>query len=103
MVYVNSLDCYVNRLEDFEGLMNYDAYKALETVVSSQIGELEDKLEGKPAGDDFELIADGYYQQLSDADIQLNKIIDYLTDSKRMNKATLLSMLLNLKNTIENY
>lgn len=103
MVYVNSLDCYVNRLEDFEGLMNYDAYKALETVVSSQISELENKLEGKSSGDDFGLIADGYFQQLRDANMQLYDIIDYIIEAKRMNKTNLLSMLTNLKNTIENY
>jgi hypothetical protein len=54
-------------------------------------------------GDDFELIADAYFQQIRGAEDVLNETIKYVLEAKRINRDKLLNLLKSAMNALEDY
>lgn len=97
--YVSTMGCYVNKIEDFESAMECDVYQALKEIHDNEIAELQPK----SIEENYELIADEYFQQLNEANMYCGKIVEYIQDTKRINRDKLTSMILELKNILENY
>ena len=63
----------------------------------------EDKEYWKRAYDEEELHSDALYSQNMSAYNEIEDLVTYLLEAKRMNKAKILDMLREIQNTLQNY
>lgn len=91
---------WATKVEDFEDIMEYNDFKALEDIVNSKD---EDEVDWEARYKREELHSDALYQQNTSAYVLAEEMITYLLEAKRMNKTKLIDMLKELQNTLENY
>ena len=89
---------YARDVRDFEDVMNDEDFRALNEIVDEKIKDLQEV-----KGDDFELIADSYFQQIRGAEDVLNETIKYVLEAKRINRSKLLNLLQSAMNALEDY
>ena len=95
---------YASRVEDFEQVMEYNDFKALEEVVANEINNLTYKdAMYKDLYEREERHSDAQHQCIVKGDNMADWIIEYVQDSKRINKSKLIEMLKELQNDLENY
>lgn len=85
-------------IRDFEEVMNDEDFRVLNEIVDEKIKDLEEV-----KGDNFELIADEYYQQIRNSEDILNETIKYVLEAKRINRDKLLNLLQSAMNALEDY
>ena len=89
---------YARDIRAFEDVMNDEDFRALNEIVDEKIKDLQEV-----KGDDFELIADAYFQQIRGAEDVLNETIKYVLEAKRINRSKLLNLLQSAMNALEDY
>lgn len=85
-------------IRDFEEVMNDEDFRVLNEIVDEKIKDLEEV-----KGDNFELIADEYYQQIRNSEDILNETVKYVLEAKRINRNKLLNLLQSAMNALEDY
>ena len=85
-------------IRDFEEVMNDEDFRVLNEIVDEKIEDLQEV-----KGDDFELIADAYFQQIRNSEDILNETIKYVLEAKRINRDKLLKLLQSAMNALEDY
>ena len=89
---------YARDIRAFEDVMNDEDFRALNEIVDEKIKDLQEI-----KGDNFELIADAYFQQIRGAEDVLNETIKYVLEAKRINRDKLLNLLKSAMNALEDY
>ena len=89
---------YARDIRDFEEVMNDEDFRVLNEIVDEKIKDLEEV-----KGDNFELIADAYFQQIRNSEDILNETIKYVLEAKRINRDKLLNLLRSAMNALEDY
>ena len=89
---------YARDIRAFEDVMNDEDFRALNEIVDEKIKDLQEV-----KGDDFELIADEYFQQIRNSEDVLNETIKYVLEAKRINRSKLLNLLQSAMNALEDY
>jgi hypothetical protein len=89
---------YARDIRDFEEVMNDEDFRALNEIVDEKIKDLQEV-----KGDNFELIADEYFQQIRNSEDILNETIKYVLEAKRINRDKLLNLLQSAMNALEDY
>ena len=89
---------YARDIRDFEEVMNDEDFRVLNEIVDEKIKDLQEV-----KGDNFELIADVYFQQIRGAEDVLNETIKYVLEAQRINRNKLLNLLQSAMNTLEDY
>ena len=89
---------YARDIRAFEDVMNDEDFRALNEIVDEKIKDLQEV-----KGDNFELIADEYFQQIRGAEDVLNETIKYVLEAKRINRDKLLNLLKSAMNALEDY
>lgn len=89
---------YARDIRAFEDVMNDEDFRALNEIVDEKIKDLQEV-----KGDNFELIADAYFQQIRGAEDVLNETIKYVLEAKRINRDKLLNLLRSAMNALEDY
>ena len=104
MKYLLSNGNWVSKIEDFEEVMNYNDFRALENMMNDTTKlEVSDAKYWKQAFIEEELHSDSLYQRNTSAYCEIDELITYLLETKRMNKAKILEKLQDIQNTLENY
>ena len=85
-------------IRDFEEVMNDEDFRVLNEIVDEKIKDLQEV-----KGDNFELIADEYYQQIRNSEDILNETVKYVLEAKRINRDKLLKLLQSAMNALEDY
>lgn len=85
-------------IRDFEEVMNDEDFRVLNEIVDEKIEDLQEV-----KGDNFELIADEYFQQIRNSEDILNETIKYVLEAKRINRDKLLNLLRSAMNALEDY
>ena len=91
---------WATKIEDFEDVLNYNDYNALVDIVNEPDTSGTD---WKQAFIKEELHSDSLYQRNTSAYCEIEELITYLLESKRMNKAKILEKLQDIQNTLDNY
>ena len=89
---------YARDIRAFEDVMNDEDFRALNEIVDEKIKDLQEV-----KGDDFEVMADVYFQQIRGAEDVLNETIKYVLEAKRINRDKLLNLLKSAMNALEDY
>jgi hypothetical protein len=89
---------YARDIRAFEDVMNDEDFRALNEIVNEKIKDLQEV-----KGDNFELIADEYFQQIRNSEDILNETIKYVSEAKRINRDKLLNLLRSAMNALEDY
>lgn len=100
--YLSTLNCYVNCIEDFEPLVGMDGVEILNGIVKKESYE-KNWEQFKNHMDDYEIIADNQGQQIRYSYDLVENVIDYVNDSKRLDRKKLVSMLKDVLNQLDNY
>ena len=91
---------YATNVNDFEQVMNDNDFNALVDIVNQPDTSGTD---WKQAFIEEELHSDSLYQRNTSAYCEIDELITYLLETKRMNKAKILEKLQDIQNTLENY
>ena len=91
---------YAMNVNDFEQVMNDNDFNALVDIVNQPDTSGTD---WKQAYIEEELHSDSLYQRNTSAYCEIDELITYLLEAKRMNKAKILDMLREIQNTLQNY
>lgn len=94
--FIYSHDSAIEAIRDL-GLSIEDARELAIMILGEELTELQEKANGVVRGDNWELIADGYYNAIASA---IN-IIDEALDKPRLTKAR--ETLEEVKNQLDNY
>ena len=100
--YLSSLNCYVDCIEDFESLVGTDGVEILNYIVREESRE-KNWEQFKNHMDNWEIIADNQGQQMRYSYDLVENVIDYVNDSKRLDRKKLVSMLKDVLNQLDNY
>lgn len=104
MKYLLSNGIWATKIEDFEDVMEWNDYRALYNMMNDESRlTAEDKEYWKRAYKEEELHSDALYSQNMSAYNEIEDLITYLLEAKRMNKAKVLDMLREIQNTLQNY
>ena len=95
---------YATCIEDFEDVIGSDNLNAINELINHD-DEFDDNCISywREKAKRFEIDDDNKYQQMMSVYNMIEEMKDYITDSKRMNKQTMLSMLDDMVNQLENY
>ena len=105
MTYVKELGLYINKVEDLRDKVSEDMYAAIEALVinsgehsDSEYRNLQDEFEA------YESMLDDYRHSffevnciLEEYEKKLNKLYDYISDTKRINREKILSSLKDIE------
>ena len=100
MKYMLSNGIWATKVEDFEDVLNYNDFNALVDIVNQPDTSGTD---WKQAYIEEELHSDSLYQRNTSAYCEIDELITYLLEAKRMNKAKILDKLREIQNTLQNY
>lgn len=104
MKYLLSNGTWATEVRDFEDVMNYNDFRALDNMMNDESRlSTEDKEYWKRAYNEEELHSDALYSQNMSAYNEIEELVTYLLEAKRMNKAKILDKLREIQNTLENY
>lgn len=102
MYYLNNGNI-INNMESLQGNVSDDVYDAIEGLHNEEVNELKEDIQYyKYEKENYELRFDNTKSQLYNAQRVIEELKDYIKDSKRVNRNTILEYVLELQNTIEN-
>ena len=91
---------YAMNVNDFEQVMNDNDFNALVDIINTPD---EDAVNWEQEYKREERHSDALYSQNMSAYNEIEDLVTYLLEAKRMNKAKILDMLREIQNTLENY
>lgn len=95
---------YASTVEDFEQVMEYNDYKALEETVQAQIKEWEhNNADYKELYEYEERHSDSLYQQNIAVYSMIKDMKYYIQDAKRVDRNKMVNMLNEMLNQLDNY
>ena len=100
MKYLLSNGNWATQVKDFEDVMEWNDYRALENMINTPD---EDVVNWEQKYKREERHSDALYSQNMSAYNEIEDLITYLLEAKRMNKAKILDMLREIQNTLQNY
>lgn len=102
MYYLNNGNI-INNMESLQGNVTDDVYEAMEGLHNEEVNEIKKDMQYyKYEKEHYELRFDDAKSQLYNAQRAIEELKDYIKDSKRINRNTILEYILELQNTIEN-
>ncbi|MFR2570167.1 MAG: hypothetical protein ACLS90_00375 [Clostridia bacterium] len=102
MYYLNNGNI-INNMESLQGNVTDDVYEAMEGLHNEEVNEVKKDMQYyKYEKEHYELRFDDAKSQLYNAQRVIEELKDYIKDSKRVNRNTILEYVLELQNTIEN-
>lgn len=102
MYYLNNGNI-INNMESFQGNVTDDVYEAMEGLHNEEVNEIKKDMQYyKYEKENYELRFDDAKSQLYDSQRIVEELKNYIKDSKRINRNTILEYILELQNTIEN-
>lgn len=102
MYYLNNGNI-INNMESLQGNVSDDVYEAMEGLHNEEVNEVKKDMQYyKYEKEHYELRFDDAKSQLYNAQRVIEELKDYIKDSKRVNRNTILEYILELQNTIEN-
>ena len=102
MYYLNNGNI-INNMESLQGNVSDDVYEAMEGLHNEKVNEVKKDMQYyKYEKEHYELRFDDAKSQLYNAQRVIEELKDYIKDSKRVNRNTILEYVLELQNTIEN-
>jgi hypothetical protein len=102
MYYLNNGNI-INNMESLQGNVTDDVYEAMEGLHNEEVNEIKKDMQYyKYEKENYELRFDDAKSQLYNAQRVIEELKDYIKDSKRVNRNTILEYVLELQNTIEN-
>nr|DAJ41357.1 MAG TPA: hypothetical protein [Caudoviricetes sp.] len=103
MLYYLNNGMIVNSIEGLQNNIDDDVYEAVEGLHNEEINELKEDIQYyKYEKENYELRFNDTKSQLYNAQRVIEELKDYIKDSKRINRNTILEYILELQNTIEN-
>lgn len=104
MKHMLSNGTWASDIKDFEDVMEYNDFRALENMMNDTTKlEVSDAKYWQEAFEEEQLHSDALYSQNTSAYNEIEDLVTYLLEAKRMNKAKILDMLREIQNTLENY
>lgn len=98
---------FVTRLEDLEGVLAPSLYKAILDIDANRERQYLERMDELNDIKDemcyYEELADERMAQLRNGNEMLEKVIEYVTDTKRLDRNKLVSMLIEVQNDLSNY
>lgn len=102
MYYLNNGNI-INNMESLQGNVTDDVYEAMEGLHNEEVNEIKKDMQYyKYEKENYELRFDDAKSQLYDSQRIVEELKNYIKDSKRINRNTILEYILELQNTIEN-
>lgn len=102
MYYLNNGNI-INNMESLQGNVSDDVYEAMEGLHNEEVNELKEDIQYyKYEKENYELRFDDTKRELYDSQRIVEELKNYIKDSKRINRNTILEYILELQNTIEN-
>ena len=102
MYYLNNGNI-INNMESLQGNVTNDVYEAMEGLHNEEVNEIKKDMQYyKYEKENYELRFDDAKSQLYDSQRIVEELKNYIKDSKRINRNTILEYILELQNTIEN-
>lgn len=102
MYYLNNGNI-INNMESLQGNITDDVYEAMEGLHNEEVNEIKKDMQYyKYEKENYELRFDDAKSQLYDSQRIVEELKNYIKDSKRINRNTILEYILELQNTIEN-
>lgn len=102
MYYLNNGNI-INNMESLQGNVTDDVYEAMEGLHNEEVNEIKKDMQYyKYEKENYELRFDDTKSQLYDSQRIVEELKNYIKDSKRINRNTILEYILELQNTIEN-
>ena len=103
MMYYLDNGNIINNMESLQGNVTDDVYEAMEGLHNEEVNEIKKDMQYyKYEKEDYELRFDDAKSQLYDSQRIVEELKNYIKDSKRINRNTILEYILELQNTIEN-
>ena len=103
MMYYLDNGNIINNMESFQGNVTDDVYEAMEGLHNEEVNEIKKDMQYyKYEKENYELRFDDAKSQLYDSQRIVEELKNYIKDSKRINRNTILEYILELQNTIEN-
>ena len=103
MLYYLNNGNIINNMESLQGNVSDDVYDAVEGLHNKEVNELKEDIQYyKYEKENYELRFDDTKSQLYNAQRTIEELKNYIKDSKRVNRNTILEYILELQNTIEN-
>ena len=101
MVYVKDLGLYINKVEDLRDKVSEDLYAAIECLIDNAREYTDTEYRNlKEEFEAYESMLDDYRHSffevnciLEEYEKKLNKLYDYISDTKRMNRDKILQVL----------
>lgn len=102
MYYLNNGNI-INNMESLQGNVTDDVYEAIEGLHNDEINKIKKDVQHyKFEKENYELRFNYAKSQLYDAQRTIDDLIDYIKDSKRINRNKILDYVLELQNIIGN-
>lgn len=103
MMYYLDNGNIINNMESLQGNVTNDVYEAMEGLHNEEVNEIKKDMQYyKYEKENYELRFDDAKSQLYDSQRIVEELKNYIRDSKRINRNTILEYILELQNTIEN-
>ena len=103
MMYYLDNGNIINNMESLQGNVTDDVYEAMEGLHNEEVNEIKKDMQYyKYEKENYELRFDDAKSQLYDSQRIVEELKNYIKDSKRINRNTILEYILELQNTIEN-
>lgn len=103
LYYLNETQNYVRKIEDLEEVVSEDIYKAIKGLNDEEATEIAENMERVQYDKNvYESRFEDAKNQLFDAQRLVEDLIDYIENSKRVNRNKILDYAEELKNCIEN-
>lgn len=103
MMYYLDNGNIINNMESLQGNVTDDVYEAMEGLHNEEVNEIKKDMQYyKYEKENYELRFDDTKSQLYDSQRIVEELKNYIKDSKRINRNTILEYILELQNTIEN-
>ena len=103
MLYYLNNGMIVNSIEGLQNNIDDDIYDAVEGLYNEEINNIKKDVEHyKYEKEHYEIRLDDAKSQLYDAQRTIEELEDYILDSKRINRNTILEYVRDLKLSIEN-
>ena len=100
MKHMLSNGTWASDIKDFEQVMNDNDFNALVDIINTPD---EDVVNWEQKYKREERHSDALYSQNMGAYNEIEDLVTYLLEAKRMNKAKILDMLREIQNTLQNY
>ena len=102
LYYLNETQNYARKIEDLEEVVSEDIYKAIKSLHDEEVTEIAENMECVQYDKNvYECRLDETKSQLNESLNLVKELLDYIENSKRVNRNKILDYAKDLKNCIE--